>query len=204
MRPIQGSAADLATLATLGSVLPAVERPFGLPCRRSSAALCELAGPSQIGLGDRSRFSVRVMTIARPPRQGNALRFRLALGLTARSQSASRGSRAAGGCIGSTRSACEPRWAKPGLGAKPGDISRAWSSSGGNSDESAPKLGPIRTAWFGLSEKLSHSGAERPRLVQTQCQCPGPGSGRLSLQFGHPLQVGPPESGPRGGPPSEI
>ena len=116
MRPIQGSAADLATLATLGSVLPAVERPFGLPCRRSSAALCELAGPSQIGLGDRSRFSVRVMTIARPPRQGNALRFRLALGLTARSQSASRGSRAAGGCIGSTRSACEPRWAKPGLG----------------------------------------------------------------------------------------
>ena len=116
MRPIQGSAADLATLATLGSVLQAVERPFGLPCRRSSAALCELAGPSQIGLGDRSRFSVRVMTIARPPRQGNALRFRLALGLTARSQSASRGSRAAGGCIGSTRSACEPRWAKPGLG----------------------------------------------------------------------------------------
>ena len=66
------SGADLATLATLGSVLPAVERPFGLPCRRSSAALCELADPSQIGLSDRSRFRVRVMTIARPPRQGNA------------------------------------------------------------------------------------------------------------------------------------
>ena len=115
--------------------------PSRSSCGRSSAALCELAGPSGRGLGARSRFGARVMTIARSPRQrkGRVRAGRLALELTARSRPASRNSHAAGGCIGSIRSAREPRRAKPG------DISRAWSLGGMSDRLSDRETDPTRS-----------------------------------------------------------